>query len=444
MVQNKVGIWGFGIVGKSVLTHIMPFAKEICIMDKTINENDPAIHDAQKHINISMTQQTPENIIKFLEQCDIIIPSPGIVLHGYEKYAHKFCYELDLFTQNFTGNIIAITGTVGKTTITTLISQCIANAIAAGNIGHAMLDTLKLSPSPHTVVLELSSYQLHYAKKFAPNLAIWNNFYPNHLDHHATIEEYFEAKCNILRNQRADQKSLIALELINDIEKTIHLQSQVFLFSVQKPTNSTKYPLFYIHNNNVVLQENNKETIIFKQLDQLPEITFEQNWLTVIAALYLQNIDIDSILEHVQTFTPQQHRVEFVRNYNGIDVYNDSKSTVWQATQHAVQRFQHKKIALFLGGLSKGADRSPLITFLQNKQITVFCFGKEAMLLADICKEYTVPHTAAATLQEAIDKCIAIQDQFEVLLFSPAGSSFDLFKNYEDRGTHFKKIIQNL
>lgn len=443
-IHNKVGIWGFGIVGKSALSYMMPFAKQIYIMDKAINENDPAIHKAQKDVDISITLQTPENIIQFLELCDIVIPSPGIVLHGYEKYAHKFLYELDLFTQNFNGNSIAITGTVGKTTITTLISKCIPNTVAAGNIGHAMLDVLKLSPQPSTVVLELSSYQLHYTKNFAPDLAIWNNFYPNHLDHHATIDEYFMAKCNILQYQRSNQKSLIALELIDDIEKVIHIRSKIFLFSLQKPTTITKHPVFYVHENSIVLQEANKQIIIYTNFDQLPEITFKQNWLTIIAALYLQNISLDTINQQAQNFAPQEHRVEWVRNFKGIDMYNDSKSTVWQATQQAVKRFESKKTALFLGGLSKGADRSPLIKFLQNKQVTVFCFGKEATLLATMCTEFKVPHTTATTLQEALIQFMALHNQFEVLLFSPAGSSFDLFKNYEDRGAQFKKMVKEL
>lgn len=434
--NKKIGIWGFGIVGKSVLEYLQKYDAQIQIMDR----ND--------HPEISIIKQTPENIIQFLEHNDVIIPSPGIVLLDYQKYEHKFIHELDIFSQHFHGKTIAITGTVGKTTITSLLAQCIPNSIAAGNIGYPMLNVLDMHPTPKQVILELSSYQLAGTKQFAPDFAIWTNFYPNHLDHHKDEQEYFQAKCNILIHQNSKQTALLPLEIIHDVEKNITLKSNIFLFATTQQ-DQTKYPLFFIDHNKIWLQKNNQKELVFDQLDKLPDITFAQNWLVIIATIYLHNISPQHLLTVAQTLKPEPHRLEFVCNLHKVKVYNDSKSTVWQATKQAIDRFNtqnslKQNIALFLGGISKGTDRTPLIQHLQNKPIAVFAFGKEAEHIATLCKNYNVVCHTSSLLESALQQYLKEQHKFDILLFSPAGASFDLFKNFEDRGTQFKAMIKAL
>ena len=437
--NKKIGIWGFGIVGQSVFKHIQQYTNHIQILDRTA------------HANNNIILETPENIKKFLEYNQIIIPSPGIVLSNYQNYAHKFVQELDIFSQDFQGRTIAVTGTVGKTTVTSLLAQAIPHAIAAGNIGYAMLNTLNLKPKPEIIVLELSSYQLQCSKYYAPDMAIWTNFFPNHLDHHQNEQEYFQAKCKMLEYQHENQVALLPYNLIKNIQKVITPKAQIYLFDegidFQLQNNqqeSIPYPVFFIQNNQLLLKKNDQTIIIFHNIDQLCDITFIQNWLVIIAGLYLQNFDLNHFKTYTQTLKPEPHRCEFVKNLNGVAVYNDSKSTVWQATQCAVDKFSGKKIALFLGGMSKGTDRTPLFKHITNKPITVFAFGKEAELLAGLSQKYNISHFQAATLEESFQQYLKLHNNFEVLLFSPAGASFDLFKNFEDRGEQFKKMIQNL
>jgi UDP-N-acetylmuramoylalanine--D-glutamate ligase len=442
--NKKVGIWGMGIVGKSVLEFVKKFTDKIQLMDK---KTDPQFH---------IIPETPQNIKNFLHDNDIIIPSPGIVLHDYQNFAHKFVNELDIFAQNFTGTTVAITGTVGKTTVTSLLSQCMPNSVAAGNIGHAMLNLLQSnnvrpeclaqakSIEGPTTILELSSYQLQFAKYFAPDLAIWTNFYPNHLDHHANETEYFIAKCNMLKNQRTDQIALLPYNLIEQITAHVTPKAQIFLFETKNTTTNKNFPTFFVHNNQLLLKQNNQTRLIFNNFNHLPDITFEQNWIIILAALYLQNIPLQQILTFAQTLKPEPHRLEFVKNIDNVAIYNDSKSTVWQATEQAVQRFESKRIALFLGGISKGTDRSPLIKSLQNKPITVFAFGKEADILSGLCTQFQIGHHSATTLEQALTQFQIKQNNFDILLFSPAGASFDLFKNFEDRGDQFKAMIAKI
>ncbi|MFA5999052.1 MAG: UDP-N-acetylmuramoyl-L-alanine--D-glutamate ligase [Candidatus Babeliales bacterium] len=480
-LKNKnIGIWGLGVVGKSVLEYVKQFTDHIQILD------------SKPHETIDVIIQTPQSIKKFLDFNDIIIPSPGVALHSYQKkYGAKFICELDIFTAQIATNAthintIAITGTVGKTSITNLLQQSIPDSVAAGNIGYAMLNVCNLHPQPQTIVLELSSYQLHYAHHFAPDLAIWTNFFPNHLDHHKTKKEYFVAKCNLIKHQTNNQIALLPYHLIEKIKKHVDVSSRVYLFCPHKPRKKITNPIFYIQKNNVVLddglrtviqptssslsdvrpecfakqnvsrdtriyggQAGLKPLVVFKNIHLLPDVTFQQNWLIIIASLHLQRIPFDQLITMTHTVQDQEHRVEFVRNLNGVDIYNDSKSTVWQATHKATERFKHKKIALFLGGMSKGTNRSPLIKFLTKQQVCVFAFGKEAEILSSLCKKYNVQCYTSATLQQALDQYLSLQDNpvqnnFEILLFSPAGSSFDLFKNYQDRGNQFKKMIMQL
>ncbi|MBP9765454.1 UDP-N-acetylmuramoyl-L-alanine--D-glutamate ligase [Candidatus Babeliales bacterium] len=427
--NKKIGVWGLGVVGKSVLEYLKNITPHVQIMDQ------------KKHDTINVIVQTPENIQRFLHDNDIIIPSPGIVLHGYEQYAHKFVQELDIFSSHFKNKIIAVTGTAGKTTVTTFLQQLIPDAVAAGNIGHAMLNIIS-DPQPSTVVLELSSYQLQYAQNFAPDFALWTNFYPNHLDHHKTIEEYFDAKCSLLKNQTQYQIALLPCALIDRIKENVSLNQAVFLHNTQKPFQRYAHPVFYQQENKLILETNNDIQIIFDDMSKLPSTTFPANWITILATLYLNNINLTNVA--YDTLVNQQHRVEYVTTFNNVKIYNDSKSTIWQSTQQALQMFPNQKIALCIGGLSKGADRTPLIEYVAQKNITLFLFGKEADHLSKICAQYNVPHYQSPTLENAVQLFKQHHTNFETLLFSPAGSSFDLFKDYKDRGDAFKKIISHL
>lgn len=428
--NKKIGIWGFGVVGKSVYDFIQPFSHSIQILDK------------QNQTNPHWIEQTEISTIQFLEYNDIIITSPGIPLHKYQAYHHKFITELDIFAQQYIGKTIAITGTLGKTSITHAIQHCSPGSIAAGNIGYPMLTAACQKPTPSKIVLELSSFQLQYIKTFAPDIALWTNFYPNHLDHHASEEEYFTSKCNIFKYQKKDQFAIIPCSLIQHIQKTITIKSQIFLTCNQYCTTHI-YPTFYIQNNNIALSQDNKKFIIFDNVNALPIYTYVENWIQIIAALYLQNLELTNLITRLDSIPAQEDRLEKIATYNGTTFYNDSKSTVWQATQQAIAALEDQSCALFLGGISKGTDRSPLIAYLKNKPVTVFAFGKEANVLKNLCDQYEVPCISSQTLEEALQICM--KNPLPVnILFSPAGASFDLFKNYHHRGTVFKDLVKKI
>ena len=442
--HKKIGIWGFGVVGQFALTY---FDQQNATRIHILDTKQIALPATQTPTIV--TVQTQETIQYFLENNDIILASPGIKLHDYQQFAHKFINELDIIQDNTSCSIIAITGTVGKTSITHLLENIIKhsyqNTIAAGNIGYPMLNLI--TNVQDIAIIELSSFQLQPIRSFAPNLAIITNFFPNHLDHHQSVEEYFAAKCNILKYQSENQLSLVPLDLVDKIAQIIPLKNNWTFFSATKPAqeileNHAQHQIYYLENKWIYYTHNNQTQQLF-DCNTLPALTFDDNWLVIVAACHLYGIDLTTIAPVVKNITLPDHRVQNVGTSQGSNFYNDSKATVWQATLQAVQSMGNKPIKLFVGGLSKGADRTPLFQALTGKNIEIYAFGKEAQSLAQLCARFNIKNSAHATLDAAWQACINNLTTPHEILFSPGGSSFDLFADYKARGDYFTNLVKS-
>ena len=447
--DKKIGIWGFGVVGQSALTYF----DQYCVTSIEILDTKQITLPVTKNC-VFTTVQTVESIQKFLEHNDIILVSPGIKLHDYQQYAHKFIAELDLYQQHASWKTIAITGSLGKTSIThlltTILQKMNINAIAAGNIGHAMLSLIHQQQNFDRAVLELSSFQLQQAQTFAPDLAIITNLYANHLDHHKDMQEYCAAKCNVFLRQTNKQRALLPLDLIDTISDNFAIQEYWSFFSADKPSclqlkKHGDNRIYYLNNQKIYKYFDHTTDFIF-DLAQLPAITFDENWLIIIAALDLQKINLTNLVVIAQQLDIPDHRLQKIGLSNGSIFYNDSKSTVWQATLQAVLSLEKQSlhpIKLFVGGLSKGADRTPLFQALASKNIEIFAFGKEAEQIELLSKQFKIPCHSSATLDAAWQACIDNLSTPSQVLFSPGGSSFDLFADYKARGQYFTQLVQD-
>ena len=312
--------------------------------------------------------------------------------------------------------------------------------------------------APKHAIIELSSFQLQPIKFFAPDLAIITNFFANHLDHHKSIEEYFQAKLNILKFQNEYQLALLPFELVDQIssnfakattdkQEKIPMRKNWALFSSTKPTEQllkkhNDQIIYYLEDKNVYRAHNNQTQQIF-DIATLPPLTFDANWLVIVAACHLCGIDLATISKVVNQIQLPDHRLQKIGSKNGVTFYNDSKSTVWQATLQAVNAMGNKPVKLFLGGLSKGADRTPLLQALASKNIEIFAFGKEAQSIAQLCAQFNITHQSHQTLDESWQTCVEHITTSCEILFSPGGSSFDLFADYKARGQYFTKLVQN-
>jgi len=507
----KLGIIGFGVVGKSALNFLKEHVEipDNDDIDLVINDSydepravdvdvwDARLLGAHEHEMIqacgaAIVDTTRVSLKEFIEQHDFILPSPGVPLREYQEFADKFLCELDFFAAYMKKPVVAVTGSIGKTTTTRIIGKVVSisnfllkeqcsepvrglmrdyhlsgkksiRTVLGGNIGRGMLDLVKQPESYDLAVLELSSFQLDLNKKFAPDISILTNFYPNHLDRHGDLESYCEAKFNIMRYQKEHQVAIVTKNLFrgkvwnywNNCFK--ELKAMVSICSHQPydqefidTINREKFYFFYVDGGYLWLSLIKKNKQISKEklfnLSVLPEGTFLQNWIKSLAALYFLGVDLSSTEMWFKSndtssfFDDATHRVQYFTTINGVDFYDDSKATLIEATKAAVAKLSRsdRRVLLILGGQSKGIDRSPLMDYIKSiPQIKkVYCFGPEC---ADFADCIVLP-----SLEAIVDDVAKIMTPGDIVLFSPSGSSFDLFKNYKHRGQEFKKLVKKL
>lgn len=441
--NKKIGVWGLGVVGQSIIRFFNSLGIQVSCLDKKA----PSLQQQKLLENTGTTfcLQTDETLSDFLHSNDYIVPSPGIDLYPFKHLEHKWLSELDIFHYHWKKPIIAVTGSVGKTTVTHVLSHLLEQAgkkiATGGNIGLAMLDLLSQQDQSDYAVLEVSSFQLEISKQFAPTLALWTNFYPNHLDRHGSMQNYFLAKLSMIKNQRTSQHAILPVDLFPLIEKHPELQSTLYWYSTQNVSFNNCY---CIENNAIIFKDSFGKKNIYS-LDDLPDQSFFENWLLIIAALDMLHVSTQQLaLKEDNAITIPEHRLEFVTVIKDAYFYNDSKSSLAASTLSALEKFKGKPIVLFVGGISKGVDRTDFIKNLKGKIKSLYCFGKEAEYLNAVAQQSQINSYAYDTLEDALghymNNCIAQQDR---VLFSPAGASFDLFANYQERGTYFKNLVND-
>lgn len=439
MYKDKIiGIWGLGKVGHSTAEFFNAQGAIIIGMDQKRIAHPP--------INTFYTEDEKES---FFNRADYIISSPGIDIRPYyQQYKTKWITELDLFHYHWKKPIVAITGSVGKTTVTHLLGQLLSTyklrVAVCGNIGTPMLDMVSSIDIYDIAVIEVSSFQLEYCTSFAPEIALWTNFAPNHLDRH-TLAEYFFAKAKICTFQKRNQKTIIPYQIYQNL-KDLMPEKRFDIMCQTKLPNDTRDELLangntlYTLNTDYIVKENGSEYTNILKISFLTPITFRENWLSIIAAIDAMGYSFEKLEEHAQSLTLPAHRMEKI-TVGQITFYNDSKSTTTASTLAAIEQLQGKNLTVFLGGLSKGVDRTNLIAQLKGKVKKIVCFGKEQNALVEMCLKYNIAATGHDTLDAAFATVIKNVDPQETILLSPSGSSYDLFKDYEERGNHFKTLI---
>ena len=446
----RIGIWGFGVVGKSVINHLYASGYEkICILDKRIPTTQE--YEFLKQKNILWYNQEKEEEL-FFNSCEIIIPSPGVNINAicYATHQRKWRAELDLFYDNFKKPIIAVTGSIGKTSVVHILGELLKNVsipvATGGNIGTPMFDLFATQNSVDYALLEVSSFQLLHCIQFTPHLAIITNFHSNHLDYHATQEEYFSAKFNILRLQKDNTLSLMPFAL-RKIAPTIARNHLRAYFTSVKPSLveleqlNANEQVFYLENNSVMRYAQKTSVFIMVLTPDLLNFSFLDNILLLVSVCDLMRFNAAILQTIATTFTLPEHRMEKIGTFNNVEFYNDSKATTTASTLAAVEKLKNCSLHIFIGGLSKGVDRTSFIMQLKNNVKHIYCFGDEANALYALCIENTISASCHIGLEDAIARCLSMIRSGDCVLFSPSGSSYDLYKNYEERGTHFKKLL---
>lgn len=438
MIENKnILIMGFGVTGKTALKFLKEFPCKIYVYDSN--------QDIHK-LNIE------EDFIIFkeedLDDIDLIVKSPGIypfheLLEKAREKNIEIISDIELSYRNLkTENVIAVTGTNGKTTTTTILGDIlkrVAKTYVVGNIGRGILEITKEASDNDYVVIEASSFQLEDTIDFKPHIGVLTYVTSDHLDWHKTRQNYVDAKFKIFKNQDENDFAILNYE-DKDLAEEYKLKAEKYYFSMEKIGDKGAY----VDNGKIYFNngEKTEEVLDIKDI-KIPGDHNVRNIMAAIIACKLLNIDLDLIKKSILSFTGVEHRIEFVREVDGVKYYNDSKGTNPDSTEVAVAAMDGD-VVLIAGGYDKGADFDNLIEKSKDKIKTAILFGETAEKISNSCKKSGVEFYITEDLKKAVELARKLSSSGDDVLLSPACASWDMYKSYEIRGQHFKDLVKEL
>jgi UDP-N-acetylmuramoylalanine--D-glutamate ligase len=382
----------------------------------------------------------------FLQQ-DIIIPSPGVPfgmphLAAARSRGIPVWSEIELAWRFLRGRLVGITGSNGKTTTTALTGHILETAgyptIVAGNIGTPLISRADTSSEVTMTVAELSSFQLENIAAFRPEIGLILNLTPDHLDRHASLEEYGRAKARLFENQTAQDGAVLNAD---DPQLALYVPRtpQVFHFSRRHAVEQGAY----LRGEEIVFRQGGREIVLLRrEAIGLRGDHNVENVLAASAAAYLLGADPAAIAEGVRTFAGVEHRLEFVAEISGVRFFNDSKATNVDATLKAIDAFS-SRLFLILGGKDKGGDFALLVRPLRRHGSAVLAIGAASPKIQSQL-DGKVPLVLAGEMERAIRLAFEQARPGDVVLLAPACASFDQFDNYEHRGRVFKQLVREL
>jgi UDP-N-acetylmuramoylalanine--D-glutamate ligase len=393
-----------------------------------------------------MVETGSHGLLTFRRQ-DLIVVSPGVPSNTPELTTVRaigipIVGELELGTNFLQGHAVAITGSNGKTTTTTLIGQILKASgkptLVGGNIGRPVVDMVAESTPESWSVLEVSSFQLETIQTFHPKIALVLNITPDHLDRHGSFEAYAAAKTRITENQTADDFLILNAEDEPTKLVAAKTKAQIYWFS---PRRQVKQGAF-VHGESILFRA--KEGGEVEPIMPMAEIPLAgahnvENVLAAVCAARLAGVDAKMIRDAVAAFHAVEHRLEFVRELDGVRWFNDSKATNVDATAKAIEAFPGG-IWLILGGKDKDSDYSTLSPLLRARVKAVITIGSAAEKIESQLAG-VVKIERAGTMERAVAWAREEAKSGDVVLLAPACSSFDQFENYEHRGRVFKQLV---
>ena len=381
--------------------------------------------------------------------CDLIVVSPGVpsdskIILEAAKRGLKIISEIELAFNYCKGKIIAITGTNGKTTTTALcehvFNECGIKTYAAGNIGLAFSEIVHDVKENEVVSLEVSSFQLDLIDKFKPKIGMILNITPDHLNRYNNkYENYISSKLRIYKNQDKDDYLILNKDNETTVKSLTEPKSKILYFSLKEEIDNG----CYCSNDNIYYKENGKE--LFKCSLKDINLKGEHNYanaMSVIIAAKIMGLDNNKIKKALGSFQGVEHRLEFVREINGVKYINDSKATNIDSVWYALRSFNNP-IFLILGGQDKGNDYNQIKDLVLEKVKKIYAIGSSADKIFDFFHSI-VKVEIQPSMEAAVASSNSEARENDIVLLSPACASFDMFQNYEHRGIVFKEAVKKL
>ncbi|MBR5215742.1 MAG: UDP-N-acetylmuramoyl-L-alanine--D-glutamate ligase [Bacteroidales bacterium] len=415
---KRILIAGFGREGKSTLRFLQQYMPDaiVGIADK----NESAFQDVDKE---RYDLFFGDDYLRAASDYDIVIKTPGISVKDVDIDLSLISSQTDLFLEAYHNQVIGVTGTKGKSTTSSLIYHLLKESgndvILAGNIGIPILDCVSDINERTIVVYELSAHQLQFINR-SPHVGILLNVFEEHLDHFGTFEKYKDAKVNVLRYMDDSDIAVVNQSTVNSQQSTVAKRCVDF--------ESYDFDGYNIDWNQIpLLGEHNK-----------------RNVKAALCACKSYGLLIENLIPHLYTFKSLEHRQEFVGVFNGVKFFNDSISTIPQATIAALQTIKNVNF-LLLGGFDRGIDYEPLVTYLKDNVLPcILITGQAGQTINAKLQEagYKGNVLEYTDMESAFEIIGNLAKSGDVCLLSPAAASYDRYKNFEERGCVFKELAK--
>jgi UDP-N-acetylmuramoylalanine--D-glutamate ligase len=445
--RKEVAVLGVGISHRPLIEYLVKLGAHVTACDRRKAEELGEIY--QTYSDMGVAFQLGENYLDNLTQ-EMIFKTPGMrfdlpQLIEARKQGTSVVSEMEVFFDLCPAQIIAVTGSDGKTTTTTLIAKMLEKqgfkTWLGGNIGHPLLTDIEKIKPEDKVVVELSSFQLHTMKS-SPAVAVITNISPNHLDMHKDYQEYIDAKKNIMRYQSKD--ALLVVNFDNEVTREIgkEAQGKVCYFSRKTRTDGV-----YLENDWIIAH---RKPVLNIHDIKIPGMYNVENYMAAIAAVE-DMVDTETVQRVAKEFGGVEHRIELVRTLSGVRYYNSSIDSSPNRTKHTLGVFSDKVI-LIAGGKDKGIPYDELGPVLAEKvKVLILCGATSDYIQESLNKEIErsgngkdIKVICAQDYPAAVRQAREHAKAGDVVVLSPASTSFDRFKNFEERGNLFKKLVMEL
>ncbi len=441
--HQKILILGFARSGYEAAKFLAYRNNEIIINDKKCEQDKDKVEELKKLGVTVILGEHPDNLLD--NSFDYLIKNPGVPIdHKYVLKAHELGIEVinevemayRLLPKDV--KLVAITGTNGKTTTTTLVYEMLKKANISchltGNIGFPLCGFLNKLKSGDIIVMETSCQQLENLTQFNPDIAVMTNLSEAHIDFFKSYENYKRVKAKIFQNQTERNIAILNIENNDVLEVTKNIKSTVKYFSSKKEINGC-----YLKDNAIYYYD---EKVVDLSDIRLVGMHNYENIMASIMVVKELGVKNEAIVSLLKEFTGVEHRIEFVKSLNGRIFYNDSKATNIKATQIALSSF-NSPIILLLGGMERGQNFNDLKEYVTNVK-SIISYGECRDRIKDFANSVNIKVYVVETLDSAVKKAYSLSNEGDIVLLSPASASWDQYKCFEDRGNEFKKVVNSL
>ena len=427
--DKNIAILGFGLEGKSTLNFILKYLpdKKVTIIDKNTN----IIVD-----NPNVNYILGDDYLDHLNEFDLVIKTPGISLVD-QDYSCEITSEFALFLKYTDSLTIAVTGTKGKSTTSSLIYKIIKDqkddTYLVGNIGIPIFDLIDSFNKDTIVVAEVSAHQLYDIKK-SPHISIMTNLYEEHLDYFHSLDNYYNSKLNIFKYQNSDDYAIY-------LEDNLDLNNKVNNLDIL----SKKIPLGKknIINNQIVID--NKEVFDLSKDKKLIGYYNDLNIMMALEVANILNLDLDQASKSIREFEGLDHRMKLVGVVNSRSFYDDTLATIPAASINSIKSISNVK-TLILGGMDRNINYDDYVSFLKTSSLNnIICQPDTGKYIYEKLKDLNDKNVLyIETLEEAVKKAYELTGENESILLSPAAPSYNVYKNYEEKSNEYIRFINQL